>query len=125
MFIYADKHGVEFSYSYDELKEEISNKRMALYNIYNEEKEHIGSFLVRIDVYAQCKELVIFGAGGISPKGVSILGIITEFCKELALKMDCKYVRAHTYTKSRLKLFERAGGKLCEYVARIEVGDHE
>lgn len=107
-------------------EEEVLAKIMALFEVYDNEGLLSGVFLVRIDESSECNELVVVGAAGKTPNyepGESIYDLITPYVIKLAQSADCSHVRAHTERKGVVKLLEKAGYKLGEYVCRIEVNN--
>lgn len=105
----------------NDLKNSINEGRASLYNIYDASLKHIGSFTLHVDRSPLVNELVISNGGGDTPKGQSLYTAIVPFLRVLAEENDCDYIRVHTRHRGVVKLMERAGYRLDEYIGRMEV----
>lgn len=74
-----------------------------------------GWLIAYIERYADYNELVLPVANG---RGSAA---IIPFLVDIAKKMDCTYIRAHTALKSVSKLHHRIGFEHYEYVNRLKV----
>lgn len=110
--------GDEF-YTVNDLALDCCSGACALFNVYDDVRDHIASFVLRIDG-GPVREMVVVAAGGYLAHG-SLYKIITPYVEEQARNNRCVLLRGHTKRKGVGRLMEKAGWIQSEIVYRKEV----
>ncbi len=107
-------------YTINDLAYDVNRGECSLFNVYDADKTHVGSMVLRMDVCAAgSKELVVVALGG--KHGRSLIQSLSDFWDDLAIKNKAQSVRAHVSKKGMARLMERVGGVLTESVYRRAV----
>ena len=109
------------TYTVEMLGQDVAAENCRLFDIHNEQGEHVSSFVIRLDECGSIKELVVVAAGGYLP-GDSLYRIVTPYIETLAAMLDATYLRGHAQRKGIGRLLERAGWQQSEIVYRKRVG---
>lgn len=110
---FQDCQGDFFTLSDMEL--EVETGVCKLYGAFYDGKR-FGSLMTRKDG----AEYVVVTAGGATVEGSTFEAVLPHV-KKLAQETGCLKVRAHTFDQAKVKLMEKAGFVLSEYILRTDV----
>ena len=108
------------NYQINDLAYDVQKGNCDLFHIY-EGAAHVGSMVLRVEGTAGAgRELVVVALGGRATSG-ALIQCLTDFWDKLAKQNNAKSIRAHVSKEGMVRLMERAGGSLSEYVFRKKV----
>ena len=107
------------TYTLNDVAFDVQKNKVSLFGVFDGEN-HIASMILRVDGEGQGRELVVVAIGG-QTVGQGLIQSLSNFWDRLAAQNGIANIRAHVSRKGMMRLMERVGGKLTEYVYRKEV----